>query len=86
MSCFVINKKFNADLSFVGEITIGSNVFIGANSIILPGASIGDDVIIGAGCVVSGVIPNNGVYVGSGLKKLSTFDEFYKKKTNNDSI
>ncbi|QGQ93728.1 acyltransferase [Paenibacillus psychroresistens] len=36
----------------LGEVHIGSNVMIGANSIILPGVTIGDHAIIGAGTVV----------------------------------
>ncbi len=39
-------------------VTIGSNVWIGANCSILPGAKIGDEVTIGAGCVISGEIPS----------------------------
>lgn len=44
---------------------IGNNVFIGVRSIILPGANIGDNVIIGAGAVVSGKVPNNAVVAGN---------------------
>lgn len=36
----------------LGEVHIGSNVMIGANSIILPGVTIGDHAVIGAGTVV----------------------------------
>ncbi|MEX2461595.1 MAG: acyltransferase [Paenibacillaceae bacterium] len=36
----------------LGEVHIGSNVMIGANSIILPGVTIGDYAVIGAGTVV----------------------------------
>jgi len=39
------------------EITIGNNVFIGANSIILPGVEIGDGAVIGAGAVVASSVP-----------------------------
>lgn len=39
-------------------ITIGSNVWIGANCVILAGSTIGDEVTIGAGCVISGTIPS----------------------------
>ena len=46
-------------------IEIGDNVFIGMNSIILMGSHIGNNVIIGAGSVVSGNIPDNSV-VGGG--------------------
>jgi acetyltransferase-like isoleucine patch superfamily enzyme len=36
----------------LGEVHIGSNVMIGANSIILPGVTIGDHAVVGAGTVV----------------------------------
>jgi len=36
----------------LGEVKIGSNVLIGANSTILPGVTIGDGAIVGAGSVV----------------------------------
>ena len=38
-------------------VTIGKNVWIGANSIVLRGTSIGDNCVIGAGTVVTGTIP-----------------------------
>lgn len=44
-------------------VTIGSNVWIGANCTILPGTHIGDEVTIGAGCVISGVIPSKSTVV-----------------------
>lgn len=40
-------------------VIIGKNVWIAANCCILKGAKIGDNSIIGAGCVVSGEIPAN---------------------------
>jgi len=39
------------------EIVIGSRVLVGANSVILAGAQIGDDTVIAAGSIVRGVIP-----------------------------
>src|SRR4051812_17608801 len=38
-------------------ITIGSNVWIGANAVVLPGVVIGDNTMIGAGSVVTSDIP-----------------------------
>jgi maltose O-acetyltransferase len=35
------------------EVKIGSNVWIGGNSVILPGVTIGDGVTVGAGSVVT---------------------------------
>ncbi len=41
----------------VGEVEIGNNCWIGSNVCILKGANIGDNCVIGAGCVISGEIP-----------------------------
>ena len=49
-------------------ISIGSNVFIGCNCLILKGAVIGDNTTIGAGSVVTGVIPANCVAAGNPAK------------------
>ena len=46
-------------------ITIGNNVWIGANSTVLPEVSIGNNVIIGANSLVSKNIPSNSVAVGN---------------------
>lgn len=46
-------------------VTIGSNVWIGMNSTILPGVSIGDNTVIGAGSVVTRSIPSGVVAYGS---------------------
>lgn len=60
-------KGFSADSnkeSFKkAPIEIGKNCWIGANTLILRGSKIGDNVVIGAGCVVKGVIPSGVVLV-----------------------
>jgi maltose O-acetyltransferase len=40
-------------------VTIGDHVWICEGAIVLPGANIGSDTVIGAGAVVSGHVPNN---------------------------
>lgn len=45
-------------------VKIGKNVWIGAHATILPGVSIGDNCVIGAGAVVKGDIPADSVAVG----------------------
>lgn len=78
----VLRRKYG---EFVGEAsitTIGDNVFIGVNSIILMGAKIGSNVIIGAGSVVSGIIPNDVVAAGNPAKVICSIDEFFKKRKN----
>ena len=49
-------------------VRIGSNVFIGARSIILKGVTIGDNAVIGAGSVVTQNIPCNAVAGGNPCK------------------
>ncbi|MCH5170911.1 MAG: acyltransferase [Oscillospiraceae bacterium] len=44
-------------------VKIGNNVWIGANTMILRGTTIGNNCVIGAGSVVSGRIPDNSVLV-----------------------
>ena len=46
-----------AGLEFGRPIRIGRNVWIGGGAIILPGVSIGDDALIGAGSVVTHDVP-----------------------------
>src|SRR5690606_35980431 len=47
------------------KIIIGNNVFVGMNSILLLGVEVGDNVIIGAGSVVTKSIPPNSVVAGN---------------------
>lgn len=46
-------------------VLIGSDVFVGARSIILKGATIGDGAVIGAGSVVAGDVPARTVVAGA---------------------
>jgi maltose O-acetyltransferase len=46
-------------------IVIGRNVWIGGGAIVLPGVTIGDDVVVGAGSVVTKDLPAGVVAVGS---------------------
>ena len=52
----------------VGDIVIGDYVWIGGGAIILPGVTIGEGSIIGAGSVVSRDIPPYSVAIGSPAK------------------
>ena len=49
----------NSGYEYGIPITIGDNVWIGGNSVILPGVTIGSNVVIGAGSVVTKDIPDN---------------------------
>jgi acetyltransferase-like isoleucine patch superfamily enzyme len=51
--------------SLKADVYIGKRCFIGINSIILPGVKIGNEVIVGAGSVVTKDIPDNCVVAGN---------------------
>lgn len=55
-------------LSSKGEIKIGKNVWIGDKASILGGVTIGDNIIIGAGSVVTHDIPSNCMAAGAPAK------------------
>ena len=56
-------------------IRIGRNCWIGAGAILLPGVTIGDDVVIGAGSVVTKDLPSGVVAVGNPCRILRTINE-----------
>lgn len=64
-------------------VRIGSDVWIGANVVILPGVTIGDDVVIGAGSVVTHDIPAHSVALGVPSRVVREITEedrkFYRK-------
>lgn len=62
-----------------GEIIVGSNVFIGANTTLLYNVHIGNNVIIGAGSVVTRDIPDGSVAAGVPCRVIGSFDAYKEK-------
>ncbi len=60
-------------------IHIGKNCWLGAGVIVLPGITIGDNSVIGAGSVVTKDIPSNVVAVGNPCKVLREINESDRK-------
>ena len=61
-------------------VHIGKNCWIGAGAIILPGVTIGDQVVVGAGSVVTKDLPSNVVAVGNPcrvIREINEHDRFY---------
>lgn len=63
-------QKRNDSLEYAYPITVGNNVWIGGNVVVLPGVTIGDNAVIGAGSVVTKDIPSNVVAVGNPCRVL----------------
>lgn len=69
-----------------GRIEIGSNCFIGINSIIMPNVKIGNNCVVGAGSIVTKDIPDNCVAVGSPAKVIMSLEEYIQKSEKNRTI
>lgn len=62
-------------LEYALPITVGNNVWIGAHVCVLPGVSIGDNTVIGAGSVVTKNIPANVLAYGNPCKVIREITE-----------
>ncbi len=67
------------DLEITKKISVGDYVYIGIQTIILPGVNIGNHCVIGAGAVVTHDIPDNSVAVGVPARVIKTGDEYFDK-------
>ena len=63
-------EQRNAGLEIAWPITVGNNVWFGANVTVLPGVTIGSDTVIGAGSVVTRDIPSGVIAVGNPCRVL----------------
>jgi acetyltransferase-like isoleucine patch superfamily enzyme len=72
-------RKQHPGINHFGKIIIGNSVFIGNRAIIMPGVTIGDNVVIGAGSIVTKNIPSNSVAAGVPAKVIKSFEEYKEK-------
>jgi maltose O-acetyltransferase len=73
------SAKLQTGFTKIGRVTIGKRVFIGAGAVILPGATIGDDSIVGALTVVRGDVPPGSVVIGNPATIVSDVGSFAEK-------
>lgn len=62
-----------------GRVKIGDFVYIGTNSLIMPGVTIGDHVLVAAGSVVTKSIRTGVVVAGNPAKEICSIEEYYLK-------
>jgi maltose O-acetyltransferase len=72
----LVDKKISAPKyrTYAKPVTIGHNVWIGGNAVIMPGVVIGNNVTIGAGSVVTRSIPDGVVAVGNPCRVVRKID------------
>ena len=73
-------EQRNQGLEIALPITVGNNVWIGTQVSVLPGVTIGNDVVIGAGSVVNRDIPDGVVAAGNPCRVIRKITEEDKKK------
>lgn len=78
--CHDASTKQYLGYTKIANVKIGNNVFIGAESVVLPGVVIGNNVIIGANSSITRSIPDNSVAVGSPARVICSTDEYIAKE------
>lgn len=71
-------KKFLGKTKF-GKVLLGNNVFVGARAVILPGVTVGDNVIIASCSCVTKSIPSGEVWGGVPAKYIMSTESFLSK-------
>lgn len=78
--CHDASTKHFLNYTKIGKVKIGDNVFIGAESVVLPNVSIGDNVIIGANSTITKSIPAGCVVAGNPAKIICSTKEYLQRQ------
>ena len=71
----VLRHKY-PDFDCFGKVIIGNYVYLGNNTLVMPGCTIGNNVLCAAGSVVTKSIPSGWVVAGNPAKFVCTIEEF----------
>lgn len=74
------STKSSLGYTKIGKITISDNVFIGADTIVMPGVTIGKGSIIGAGSVVTKSVPDDCVFAGNPARMICKAADYLEKQ------
>lgn len=69
-------RKYHPKFDCFGKIVVGDYVYIGTNALIMPGVTIGDNVLIAAGSVVTSSLPPNVVVGGNPARIICSLEQY----------
>ena len=74
-----IEAKPKTDIAFLRPIFFDKNVFVGMNSLVLPGTHVAKNVVIGAGSVIRGNLQENSVFLGNPMVRIGNLTDMAEK-------
>ena len=74
-----ILRTIDPTFDFFGRVVIGNNVYIGNNAQVMPGVTVGSNVLIAAGSIVTKSVPDNVVVGGNPARIICTYREFHER-------
>lgn len=74
-----VDRDVRPNVNKFGRVHIGKRAFLGAHSIVMPGVTIGERAVVGAGAVVTRDVPPRMVVAGVPARVICTVDEFLDK-------
>ena len=74
-----ILRDIQPDFDAFGKIVIGDYVYIGTNSLVMPGVTLGDHTLVAAGSVVTKSYQGGVVLAGNPARVVCTIKEYYEK-------
>ena len=84
---YSVRRYYNdPNLEHFGKIKIGSYTSIGANCMIMPGVTIGENCIVGGGSVVTKSVPDGCMVAGNPAKFIGYTEDFYKNVKENHNF
>jgi acetyltransferase-like isoleucine patch superfamily enzyme len=81
-SGWLVGDKYGRRYRYA-KISIGDDVFIGMDAIILPGVSVGANCVVGAGAVVARSVPSGSVVAGNPARIIKSFTDFERYAVEN---
>ena len=78
--CHDASTKTFLNYTKIGRVIIGDNVFIGADTTVLPGVTIGSNVIIGAHSTITHDVPSGVVVCGNPASIKYSLDDYLAKE------